>query len=49
LAGSLGSFGLLHGSALARQLEERLGAAPRPERDAELTELASALRREIRR
>ncbi len=49
LAGALGTFGLQHGSALARELEESLGAARQPgAADArDLTGCVSALRREV--
>ena len=48
LAGALGTFGLPHGSELARELEESLGARQRELPDAShLTGCIAALRREI--
>jgi putative two-component system response regulator len=49
LAGSLGTFGLLRGSDLARELEERLGAGRRPDTaDAgRLTDCVQGLRGEL--
>ena len=49
LAGSLGSFGLIRGSELARELEERFETGEKPQDAAELVDLAAALRGEIER
>jgi len=49
LAGSLGSFGLIRGSELARELEGRFEAGESLQGTADLVDLASALRGEIER
>ncbi|MCC6751658.1 MAG: diguanylate cyclase [Deltaproteobacteria bacterium] len=49
LAGSLGTFGLPEGTALARQMEQLLRAGPGPTERARLLELVGKVRREIGR
>ncbi|HEX5928124.1 MAG TPA: Hpt domain-containing protein [Solirubrobacterales bacterium] len=49
LSGSLGSFGLAHGSKLARELERRFEAGQGNVDVAGLADLAAALRAEIQR
>ncbi len=51
LAGTLGTFGLQHGSALARELEQSLGAGrpPGATEASHLTGCVTALRREVER